>query len=105
MNDDIHAITEEVVKAFSALRDAINTTSEGGLQNDRALLTLCTAIVEKVDIIETRFAELVLEVEAKHAELVHRTNVLNDKVNILHEIYTTHFHIADDDNDDKGTVN
>jgi len=38
----------------TSIQEAIRLVTEGGVKNDRALLTLCEAIIERVTILEAR---------------------------------------------------
>lgn len=85
MSNDI--IITNLTDAFQVLRDAIKTTADGGLENDKALLTLCEALAVRVS-----------ELDDNYHTMAQNMVIMNDKLNILHELYHTHF--ADNATDD-----
>lgn len=93
MSDEL----KPIVEAFAVLHQAINSTSEGGLANDKALLTLSEAIAERVGVLDKQLFLILHRI----TEIEEKMEILNNKLNILHELYHTHF--ADGVTDDEET--
>jgi hypothetical protein len=81
---DDPTIIVDLGSAFTVLRNAIKSTSENSLLNDKALLTLCEAVIQRMETVDITLSERLVGAEARiqHLEL---------KVEMLHELYHSHF--------------
>lgn len=76
-----------IAQAFKTVHESVMKLSNDGLENDRALLKLCETLAQSLSDTTNKLVEL----EVRNQVLENMLVQLNNKVEMLHELYHTHF--------------
>lgn len=83
-----------IAQAFKTVHESVMKLSQDGLENDRALLKLCETLAQSLNDTTNKLVELEVRNQVLENQVVNLDNAvtsLNNKIEMLHELYHTHF--------------